>query len=84
MFFLKTEGKRHEYYFFRHIIELNLLNVQENQEKIYFENIFNPKYEELKKSIKFNKYYNIKENTKFEDSYDDIFDLIIKLVQTKL
>jgi hypothetical protein len=61
---------------------LNLTNVED--EKIYFEKIFNPKYEELKSNIKFNKFFNIKEDTIFSTSYDEIFDLLMRLIQSKL
>jgi len=61
---------------------LNLTNVED--EKIYFEKIFNPKYEELKSNIKFNKFFNIKEDTIFSNSYDEIFDLLMSLIQLKL
>lgn len=61
---------------------LNFTNTED--EKIYFEKIFNPKYEELKTTIKFNKFFNIKENTIFSSSYDEIFDLLMKLIKEKL
>lgn len=73
------------------LVEKNMLNeiTNSNHEsevklKIYFENIFNPFYENLKKDIKFNKFYNIKENTTFDNSYDDVFDLLMKLIGEKL
>lgn len=68
------------------LISNNLLNIDDLQknDKIYFDKIFNPKYEELKQNIKFNKFYNIKEDTKFNNSYDDIFDLLIDLIKSKL
>lgn len=66
------------------LIENNLLDINDiKNEKIYFENIFNPKYEELKKNIKFNKFYNIKEDTLFNDSYDDVFNLLMELIKLK-
>ena len=61
---------------------LNFVNTQD--EKIYFEKIFKPKYEELKLKIKFNKYFNIKENTIFSTSYDEIFNLFMVLIKSKL
>lgn len=67
------------------ISEKKLLNIKnDGDEKIYFEKIFNPKYDELKSTIKFNKFYNIKENTLFSNSYDKIFDLLMELIQSKL
>lgn len=61
---------------------LNFTNAED--EKIYFDKIFNPKYEELKSRIKFNKFFNIKENTTFSTSYDEIFDLLMELIKAKL
>jgi len=67
------------------LIEKKLLKLDNiEDEKIYFENIFIPKYEELKKNIKFNKFYNIKEDTNFNDSYNEIFDLLMELVKSRL
>lgn len=68
------------------LIEKKLLNINDMEDnyKIYFEKIFNPKYEELKKNIKFNKFYNIKEDTKFNNSYDDIFNLLMELIKSEL
>lgn len=64
---------------------LNLLNIDDvPNEKIYFEKIFNPKYEELKKNIKFNKFYNIKEDTKFDETYDENFNLLMGLIKSRL
>jgi len=56
----------------------------EEKVKIYFDKIFNPTYEELKEQIKINKFYNIKETTTVQESYDDIFDLLMELIQAKL
>lgn len=67
------------------LIEKKLLNFNQiTHEKIYFEKIFYPFYEHLKKNIKFDKFYNIKEKTTFDDSYDEIFDLLMKLINNKL
>lgn len=56
----------------------------EEKIKIYFEKIFNPTYEEIKTQFKINKFYNIKETTTVQESYDDIFDLLMVLIQAKL
>lgn len=67
------------------LIEKKLLNLDKMEdEKIYFKSIFNPKYEELKSNIKFNKFFNIKEDTIFSDSYDEIFNLLMELIKSKL
>jgi hypothetical protein len=54
------------------------------QTHTYFENIFNPLYDELKKNLKINKFFNIKEETTFDNSYDEIFDLLMELISKKL
>jgi len=41
-------------------------------------------YDTIKKNIKFNKFYNIKEDTKFSDIYDNLFDNLILLIKKKL
>lgn len=67
------------------MIENNSLKINNlENEKIYFEKIFFPMYDELKKNIKFDKFFNIKDNTTFEKSYDLIFDLLMKLIKKKL
>ena len=48
---------------------------------VYFTSIFLPMYEELSKKIKINKFYNIKSNTTFDEIYDDMFDLLMKLIE---
>jgi hypothetical protein len=52
--------------------------------KIYFEKIFNPIYDLLKTSININKFYNIKEKTKFNETYDNMFDTLMDLIYKKL
>lgn len=67
------------------LLEKNILKINDmKDEKIYFEKIFNPKYDELKKNIKFDKFYNVKDNTLFNESYDLIFNLLMELIQLKL
>ena len=67
------------------LIEKNLLKIEEiDNENIFFQNIFIPKYEELKKNIKFNKIYNIKEDVLFDDYYNQIFDLLMVLIKSRL
>jgi hypothetical protein len=43
-----------------------------------------PIYDNIKKNIKFNRFYNIKEDTKFTDIYDNLFDNFIYLIKKKL
>ena len=52
--------------------------------KIYFEKIFNPIYDSLKLNININKFYNIKEKTKFNEIYDNMFDTLMDLIYKKL
>jgi len=67
------------------LTEKNFLKIDNvENEKIYFEKIFYPKYNELKSIVKFNKFYNIKENTLFDESYDLVFNLLIELIESRL
>ncbi len=68
------------------LIEKKLLEDNQTEEKlkIYFEDIFNPNYEKLKKKHSINKFFNIKENTTFDESYDTLFDLLMDLINSKL
>jgi hypothetical protein len=67
------------------LIEKKLLNLNQiKYEKIYFEKIFNPLYDDLKKNIKFNKFFNIKEQTLFDEIYDETFDFLMKQIDLKL
>jgi len=52
--------------------------------EIYIKDILMPMYDNIKKNIKFNKFYNIKEDTKFIDIYDNLFDNLILLIKKKL
>jgi len=52
--------------------------------EIYISFILLPIYDNIKKNIKFNKFYNIKEDTKFSDIYDNLFDNFIYLIKKKL
>jgi len=56
----------------------------DNKIKVYFEKIFNPIYDSLKLNINVNKFYNIKEKTKFNEIYDNIFDTLMDLIYKKL
>ena len=56
----------------------------DNKIKIYFEKIFNPIYDSLKLNININKFYNIKEKTKFNEIYDNMFDTLMDLIYNKI
>jgi uridine kinase len=68
------------------LIEKQMLPYKEDDEKvkIYFKDIFNPIYEKLKQDLKINKFYNLKETTTFEESYDDMFDNLMGQIKKKL
>jgi len=64
--------------------ELNSNNEINYKLEIYIKDILIPMYDTIKKNIKFNKFYNIKEDTKFSDIYDNLFDNLILLIKKKL
>lgn len=67
------------------LIEKNMMKIKGDEPiNVYFEKIFNPMYEELKKKIKINKFFNIKETMTFDNVYDETFDLLMELVSKKL
>ncbi len=68
------------------LIEKKMLPYKDDDEKvkIYFDDIFNPIYEKLKKDIKINKFFNIKENTSFDETYDELFDILMKRIKDKV
>jgi hypothetical protein len=68
------------------LIEKKLLPYESDDSKIslYFTKIFNPIYDEIKNKVKINKFFNIKENTTFDDIYNELFDNLILLVKSKL
>ncbi len=68
------------------LIKKKMLPYKEDDEKIkvYFEKIFNPIYDSLKENININKFYNIKEKTKFGEIYDNMFDLLMNLIYNKI
>lgn len=68
------------------LIEKKLLPYEGDDEKVklYFSDIFNPIYDELKASLKINKFFNIKETTTFDEIYDDMFNNLIDLIYKKI
>ena len=68
------------------LIKKKMLPYKEDDEKIkvYFEKIFNPIYDSLKENININKFYNIKEKTRFGEIYDNIFDVLMNLIYNKI
>ena len=51
---------------------------------LFYDKIFVPFYDKLKISVKFNKFFNVKEETKFEDQYNDVFDLLMEFIKKKI
>ena len=68
------------------LIEKKLLPYKEDEEKvkIYFRDIFNPLYEQLKLDMKINKFFNIKENVTFDEIYDDLFDNLMTQIKKSI
>lgn len=51
---------------------------------IFFDKVFNPIYDNIKNKIKINKFFNIKEETTFDESYDEAFEILMELISKKL
>ena len=68
------------------LIEKQMLPYKDDDEKvkIYFKDIFNPIYEKLKEDLKINKFFNLKETTTFDESYNDMFDNLMKQIKKKI
>ena len=52
--------------------------------EIYIKDILLPIYENIKKTIKFIKFYNVKEDTKFMDIYDNLFENLMDLIKKNI
>lgn len=61
-------------------------DVEESEQVLnkYFDKVFIPLYEDIKNKIKVNKFFNIKEETKFNESYDEIFDILMEFISKKI
>ncbi len=68
------------------LIEKKLLPYDENDPKvnIYFNKIFNPIYDEIKTKFKINRFFNLKEETTFTDVYNELFDGLIGMINSRL
>jgi uridine kinase len=68
------------------LLEKKLLQYPDDEEKIkiYFKDIFNPIYEDIKQELKINKFFNIKESSVFGEIYDDLFDSLMSGINNKL
>lgn len=65
------------------LIEKKLLPYEKDDDKvnIYLSKIFIPIYKNLKDNLKVNKFFNIKEDSNFNEIYDDLFDSIIQSIE---
>jgi hypothetical protein len=50
----------------------------------FFDKVFISLYQNIKNKIKINKFFNIKKETTFDESYDEVFDVLMELILTKL
>jgi len=68
------------------LIEKQMLPYKEDDEKvkIYFKDVFEPIYDQLKKELKINKFFNLKETSTFDESYDETFDNLMEQIKKKL
>jgi uridine kinase len=68
------------------LIEKQMLPYKDDDEKvkIYFKDIFNPIYDNLKEELKINKFFNLKESSTFDESYDQTFDNLMEQIKKKL
>lgn len=68
------------------LLEKKMLDSNYSQDdiKIYFEKIFNPLYKKIKLEFVINKFFNIKETTTFDESFDNIFDTLMDLISKKV
>ena len=68
------------------LIEKKLLPYENDDKKVqlYFKDIFNPIYEKIKAELKINKFFNIKEDTTFNETYDELFEYLMNLISKKV
>lgn len=68
------------------LIEKKLLPYEYDDKKVqlYFKEIFNPIYEKIKTELKINKFFNIKEDTTFNETYDELFEYLMNLISKKV
>lgn len=68
------------------LLENKMLPYEEDNDKVnlYFKNYLNPLYDDLKKNIKINKFFNMKEDISIEELYDNLWNILMELIQTSL
>ena len=68
------------------LVEKKMIEFKESDPllNIYFDKVFIPLYDNIKNKIKINKFFNIKEETTFDESYDEVFEILMELISKKL
>jgi uridine kinase len=68
------------------LIEKQMLPYKDSDEKVdlYFKEIFNPIYDKVKEEFKINKFFNLKETTMFDETYNEVFDNLMDIIKKKL
>jgi hypothetical protein len=68
------------------IIDKKMIEFNESDSILntFFDKVFISLYQNIKNKIKINKFFNIKKETTFDESYDEVFDVLMELILTKL
>lgn len=68
------------------LVEKKMIEFKESDPMLntFFNTVLNPLYDNLKNKIKINKFFNIKEETTFDESYDEVFEILMELISKKL
>lgn len=80
MFFITIKNTQ----FKEFLIKNNKISLKENYLDLYITNYITPLYENLKKKIKVNKFYNIKDKNDIEKIYQDLFNYLIISIKKKI
>ena len=64
--------------------EKKLIDYDDEVLNTYFTKILNPIYSDIKEKNIFNKFYNFKEDTNFENVYDELFDNLMEQIKIVL
>lgn len=78
VFFTSIKNQLYKEYIIKH----NILDTKkEYYINLYINNYITPLYENLKSKLKINKFFNIKENTDINDTYKELFDILINTIK---
>lgn len=78
VFFTSVKNQLYKEYIIKH----NILDTKkEYYINLYINNYITPLYENLKSKLKINKFFNIKENTDINDTYKELFDILINTIK---